>query len=337
MITVHFLNLLVCLAAPCQAEAGWKDALKESLTAIDRSHPGTLGVYVRRVSDGAELGFRAGRRWYLSSTTKVPVAVLVLRKVESGDLKLEQELVLKETDFVDGAGEIQGRKAGESLTIAYLLDKMLTQSDSTAADMLIRLVEDELEAFLAEEGQGFERITTLLDVRYLAFGELHPKASGLSNKDFFAIRQAGGTEDRVRAFASRIKVPRKELKAKSLEEAFERYYKTGLNSATLAGFGQLLERLVKGELLGREGTALILRHMANISTGERRIKAGLPEGTTFAQKTGTQIRRLCNVGVVNPGSGAVVIAACVEKYPDYRKAEGMLRKVGQALASSGLL
>jgi beta-lactamase class A len=47
-------------------------------------------------------------------------------------------------------------------------------------------------------------------------------------------------------------------------------------------------------------TALVLDAMERITTGDRRIKAGLPAGVSFAQKTGTQISRACNVGVVHP-------------------------------------
>jgi beta-lactamase class A len=48
---------------------------------------------------------------------------------------------------------------------------------------------------------------------------------------------------------------------------------------------------------------MILSHginMREIATGTHRIQAGLPPGTAFAPKTGTQLERACNLGVIDP-------------------------------------
>lgn len=330
------LALILQLTFPGAAPAEWPDLQKEIARLDDRS-AGTLGVYVKELEGGRELKYRSDRPWYLSSTTKVPVAIALLRKVEAGKISLTQSLTLRESDFVDGSGEVLSKKPGASLSVGYLLEKMLVQSDSTAADMLIRLVgEKDINVFLAKEG-GFGTLTTILSVRYGAFGELHPKASRLSNKDFIRFKMSKSYDERLQAFASRIGVQRTALRASSLEDAFERYYGRGQNSSTLEAFGRLLERLVKEELLSPAHTKLVLRHMERMTTGDRRLKAGLPIGKRFAQKTGTQVARLCNVGVVNPEQKrAVVIATCVEKYPNYAKAEELLRDVGRAISAAGV-
>ncbi len=316
---------------------GWPASLEARLQALDRGSPGELGVWVKRLATDEEMGYQATRPWYLSSTIKVPVAIALLRKVEAGELSLDRELTLQASDFVDGAGEVQGMKPGTKVSVAYLLEKMLVQSDSTAADMLIRQVGlPELNALLKRE--GFGPATTLLQVRLDVYGELHPDASRLSNVDYIEIRRAESWEARRRLFAKKIGVSPDELEAPSLEAAFERYYERGLNSASLVAFGKLLEKLAEGRLLSPEHTALVLRHMQAMTTGEDRLKAGLPQGVRFAQKTGTQVRRICNMGVVDPGSkNAVVVTACVEKFPDQTAAEALLMRVGQAVAESGAL
>ena len=331
------LLLVTSPLVACAQGAAWTAKLKDRLAALDRETPGELGVWVKSLADGEQVGHQAERAYYLSSTIKVPVAIVLLQEVERGEVSLERELTLKASDPVDGAGPIQAMKPGAKLKVGYLLEQMLVHSDSTAADMLIRLVgEEDLNAFL--RGHGLGPVTTIMQVRYDAYRELHPEAERLSSQDIYAIQQSGGWAQRRQAFARKLGVSPDELKAPSLGEAFERYYRRGLNSASLVAYGQLLEKLVNGQLLSPEHTELLLGHMQAITTGSRRIQAGLPGGTRFAQKTGTQIGRMCNMGVVNPRSPrAVVIAACLEKYPSQREAEAVLRRVGEALAQSGAL
>ena len=330
--------------APGDAKAPeWLNPLAAAVGDIDDAMPGRFGVYVRRLGEGAgSLDLGDGRSWYLSSTVKVPVAIAVLERVDAGELSLEQEIELREQDFVDGAGDMLGREPGERFTIATLLEKSLRDSDSTATDMLIRQIgEVDLNRRVRDWlGRGFGRITTILQVRYDAYGDLHPGVVELTNMDLVGLRRAGDGDARLDALAGLLGVERGDLDAESIEAVFGRYYETGANSAPLGMFADLLEMLVRGELLSEGSTALLLDHMRNISTGDRRIQAGLPPGTDFAQKTGTQVARACNVGVINPEAvdeGATIVAACAEDYDDISQAEDAFQALGRALAESGLI
>lgn len=322
------------LAAPVVQAAAWQAPLESRLEAIDQATPGSLGVYVKNLKDGSALSYQANRPWYLSSTTKVPIAVALLKKVEKGDLSLSQQLTLRKSDYVDGAGELQRTRPGTKFTVRSLLERMLVHSDSSATDMLVRLIGvSYLNAYL---GEGFGDFTTILQVRYDAFGELHPKAKNLSNTDFIEFKRAKTFEERLGMFTARLGLARDELVAPSIDEAFERYYRRGLNSASLEAYGEFLEKLVKGELLSQAHTEMMLGFMKKITTGERRLKAGLPKGVEFAQKTGTQIGRICNVGVVSPSGDPVVVTACVEKFNDQAGAEDALKQVGEAMTETVL-
>src|SRR5690606_4035713 len=135
-------------------------------------------------------------------------------------------------------------------------------------------------------GEGFGPITPLLQVRYDAYGLLSPRVATLPNQVFLTVRAAGDGEARLAALAAALGLTRAELATDSLEALFERYYEQGVNSARLDAVGALLERLVEGRLLARPHAARLLVHMQRISTGQRRIQAGLPPGVPFAQKTG---------------------------------------------------
>ncbi|AKC88241.1 hypothetical protein WQ53_06885 [Pseudoxanthomonas suwonensis] len=327
-------------AAPADAAAAWIAPLDEAVAAIDTRMPGRFGVHVSRFGDQAgTLDRGEDRAWYLSSTIKVPVAIAVLEAVDAGDLSLDEERVLAESDFVDGAGDMLQHRPGERFTIATLLEKSLRDSDSTATDMLIRRIgEDRLNRRIAAwVGDGFGPVTTILQVRYDAYGALHPGVKDLDNRQLLQLRQAEAGEPRLQALAALLGVPRSQLKADSLQAVFDDYYASGRNAATLPAFARLLERLVAGELLSESSTALLLGHMREIGTGGRRIQAGLPADADFAQKTGTQQQRACNVGILDPDrgrDGATVVVACAEDFGELAQAEQAFQALGRALAQA---
>lgn len=316
--------------------------LAQAIEQIEARMPGNFGVYVKHLGSGDEVDHKANRLWYLSSTVKVPLAIAVLQRVEKKELTLDDRMELKQSHFVDGAGDLLRQKPGTRLPLDTLLEKSLVDSDSVATDMLIELLgEDAFNRQIRESmvATGFKPFTTILQVRYDAYAKLHPRASELSNMDYLKIRGAGATSARVETFRRKLDLSADQLEVDTLEEAFERYYQSELNSGTLVGFGELLERLVKGELLDAAHTDKMLGYMERITTGDKRLSAGLPEGTTLAQKTGTQIARACNVGVVHPRSldKAVVVVACAEKYNALSEAERAFQELSKALERTGWL
>ncbi|RYZ97967.1 MAG: hypothetical protein EOP11_21305, partial [Proteobacteria bacterium] len=104
------------LAASSKGPA-WPAELEKRLGQIDGLSPGSLGVYVKRLSDDTEMNYHGDSSYYLSSTVKVPVAVALLKRVEEGKLKLDQELILKKTDFVDGSGEVLWKEPGAVMSL----------------------------------------------------------------------------------------------------------------------------------------------------------------------------------------------------------------------------
>ncbi|WP_328796962.1 serine hydrolase [Luteimonas deserti] len=328
--------------AAASTTAAWVDALDAEVGRIDAAMPGDFGVYIRHFGpDPGTLDRGDDRAWYLSSTIKIPVAVAVLEQVDAGALSLDQELTLAESDFVDGAGDMLSYKPGARFSVGDLLQKSLRDSDSTATDMLIRLVgESSLNRRIrAWAGDGFGPVTTILQVRYDAYGPVHPGVAGLDNMAIVRLRNAEAGEARLDALARELGVARDALDAESLEAVFDRYYEGDRNQARLAAFATLLERLVAGELLSPESTRLMLGHMRSIRTGDRRLSAGLPPETDFAQKTGTQLRRACNVGVVDPErgrEGATVVLACAEDFEGLAQAEQAFQALGRALGATVL-
>jgi beta-lactamase class A len=332
------LHLLLFFTAPTfQPDSGVQDKIRQ----IDEETSGSMGVYIKNLGNGTVVEHNADRDWYLASVIKIPVAIAILQKVESGELSLDEELTLRESDKVDGAGVLHWTEAGATYTIEELINLMLKDSDSTATDMLIRLLgEEEFNEQIRERmvGEGLNQITTILQVRYEAYSEVHENATNLSNLDIIRLRGISSVADRYDELVRLMDVDRSELQAETIVEAFMKYYEGGLNSGRLEAMGEMLEKLAEGELLNEENTELIIEVMENISTGDRRIKAGLPEGTRFAQKTGTLIGRACNMGLVYPPQAEkpVVVGVCVENYDQLSDAEEAFRRVGETVSETWL-
>jgi len=332
----------VAIASAQATHAPWVAAVDTRIDALEAAMPGRFGVHVRHC--GAEAGTLdrgEDRAWHLSSTIKIPVAIAVLEQVDAGTLSLDEMLMLARTDFVDGSGDMLQHTPGERFSIGTLLEKSLRDSDSTATDMLIRKIgEDALNARIVEwTGGGFGPVTTILQVRYDAYGPAHPGVARLDNMAIVRLRNADAGEARLQALARELGVARAELDADTLDGVFDAYYRGDRSTATLPAFATLLDRLAAGELLSAGSTRQILDHMRKISTGDRRISAGLPPGTDFAQKTGTQLRRACNVGVIDPDrgrAGATLVLACAEDFDDIAEAEVAFQRLGRALGETML-
>jgi beta-lactamase class A len=316
----------------------WIPELEKRLSGIENSLDGSFGIYIKHLGDNRSLGHNTDRPWYLASTTKIPIAVAVLRKTETGEISLDDELILSESDFVDGAGDILRQKPGTAYKISVLLEKMIQDSDNSATDMLFRLIgEEELNQVVRETmvAEGFNRITSILQVRHDAFSEFHENARNLSNLDILFVNSSRCRDERMSRLANRLAINANELRAGSIVEAFERYYQRHLNSGNLEAMGLLLERLYRGELLSQENTRYLLDVMAGVRTGDRRIKAGLSSGYRFYHKTGTQINRTVHVGIIHPVEGShghpVIVAACVNS-SSLADAERALMQIGRALS-----
>jgi beta-lactamase class A len=340
---IVFITLGFHAAANPASPASWKADLEKRLHAVDEAFPGELGVYVKDLDSGDAVSFRGDEYWYLASGIKVPVAVEVLRRVDAGEFTLDTRMRLKESDFVDGAGSTNYHPPGTKLAIGKLIHQMLVYSDNTASDMLIRLVGLESVNALIKElvPNGFGPITTLADVRRHAYSHFHENAFSLASADLLAIRNQRQDERRIAAIAKSMQVSRDELKAPDLDTVFAAYYATNLNAGTLQAFATLLERIHAGEALSPESTAYLLDVMRGVKTGDRRIKRELPQGTTFAHKTGTQHARTCDLGVAETGAGEearrVVVAACTRGLRATAQSEEALRRVGAAVRTSGVL
>ncbi|GAA4323415.1 hypothetical protein GCM10023144_04240 [Pigmentiphaga soli] len=332
-------SLALLAASPARA-ADWTDALEERIAQIDRDSPGQIGVYVKRLEDGKRMAYQSGRMWYLGSSEKVPIALAVLQEVEDGRHRLDEKATLQDGDRVDGSGKLVWQETGTRYSVDELLENMLMQSDNTAANMLVRVIgEDTLNRRARDYlgRRGFRQLTSLAEVRYAVYSELHPDARKLSNLDLVKLAAAPIGPQRVAAFLRMTSLERDELRVPTLDEAYGRYYARELNSATLEAYGDMLEQLVRGKLVSADHMRLLYGYMKYDSYDAYRLEAGLPRTVRFIHKTGTQYRRACHMGVIDPQRGehgAIVVAACAQDLDEATQAGRTFERVGRAIAQA---
>jgi beta-lactamase class A len=128
-----------------------------------------------------------------------------------------------------------------------------------------------------------------------------------------------------------------EVQARTMEDAYARYYARQLNTATLEGYGDMLEKLVRGKLLTPEHTKLLFTDLKFDTYDAYRLEAGLPRTVKFIHKTGTQMQRACHMGVIEPqdgGRAGIVVTTCAENLDEHQAAGRAFEQIGRAITQT---
>lgn len=134
-----------------------QDLLRRNLPAS-----GTVGVYVKHLTAGAEAGVNADRVFPAASLYKLPIMAEAIRQARLQRLNLDQQMVVSKAHWVPGSGVLQAR-VGESVPIRELLRLLIAESDNIAAMMLLDLTGLN-NVNQSMQGMGL-RQTRLLDYR----------------------------------------------------------------------------------------------------------------------------------------------------------------------------
>ena len=277
-------------------------ALQAALTRIAASAPGYCGIVARHLESGRVARLHAVERIPMASTFKLTVAIAVLDAADHGRTSLKKSVALGVHDIIPGSGGLsdQSPHGGITLTIHDLLDLMLTKSDNTACDALLR------------EAGGPAGVRRTLSRLHVAGLRVERTELELGD-DMCGVAMSLPYEQRtVEAIAKqRDSVPPTERTT-----AAEAFLHDPRDTGSAEAFAQLLARLWHHELLSSASTDTLLAMMHRNRTGDARLRAGLPPGTRVYDKTGTAAtwlnRTPCvnDVGIIRlPGSGGTIVIA----------------------------
>jgi len=99
-----------------------------------------VAVQLEYLNTGSYLSINQNYRMLPASLTKVPVVMMVMRKIEQGQLSMEQELEITAPDRDSKWGTLYKQPVGTKLKLSEVIERSLVDSDNTAHKMLYRLV-----------------------------------------------------------------------------------------------------------------------------------------------------------------------------------------------------
>ncbi len=120
-----------------------QDALEARIQTIAATIPGNIGASVLLIESHQAFSFNGARHFPMQSVYKLPIAMAVLSKVESGSLQLDQRIQVLKSDLVPADFHSPIRDAnpnGAQITLRELLRYSVSESDGTACDVLLRLI-----------------------------------------------------------------------------------------------------------------------------------------------------------------------------------------------------
>lgn len=97
-----------------------------------------VSLYFEYLPTGANMALNRDEKIWPASLIKIPVAMAAMKKVESGQWKLSNELVILDEDKDAEYGDLYKQPTGTTITIEELLKQSLVNSDNTAHFVLLR-------------------------------------------------------------------------------------------------------------------------------------------------------------------------------------------------------
>ncbi len=113
--------------------------IREELRSIfEKEWLDSTSLYFEYVNTGANISINPDVRILPASLIKVPLAMAVMKKIERGDWKLYNELVMMKEDRDTEWWDVYKHPIGTPITIQSLIEEMLLHSDNTAYRILYR-------------------------------------------------------------------------------------------------------------------------------------------------------------------------------------------------------
>lgn len=250
-------------------EHNFKD-VSQKIEKLSQGLVGRIGVAAQEIGSKEMITVNGDETFVMASTYKVAIATTLLNRVDKGEVQLTDLIDITQEMMVagDNAIALNFVHPGIELSVANLIEPMITESDNTATDACLKLAggPDAVTKMMRSIG-----ITELRVDRYTS--EILRDFYGLPDKAYASVLAEALANDPTLA----AKQPDRNLDF----EMDPRDYSTP--KAML----ELLLAIDSGEVLSEKSREFLLATMSRTRTGAGRLKGLLPKGTPVAHKTGT--------------------------------------------------
>ncbi|WP_224489341.1 class A beta-lactamase [Robertkochia flava] len=238
-----------------------------ALKDVSEGLVGYIGVAAQDMNTGKQVFLNGDEPFPMASTYKIAIAVTLLNKVESGELKLTDMIEVQDEEWV--LSDIIASNfihQGVSLSLANIMEVMITHSDNTATNVALRLA------------GGPDAVNK--HVEQLGIKGMHiDRTTSDYSRDFYG--QEPGRENMAEAIKNLSANPGL---ANDPQPEFEADAK---DKSTPRAMLNLLTFIYEGKGMNKENTAFLLGVMSRTVTGAKRLRGLLPANTPVAHKTGT--------------------------------------------------
>ncbi len=108
--------------------------LENSFSKFIQNKNYNISIYVENLRNGVSFSINGKENAFPASLNKIPIAVLIMQEVEKGNIKLDQKINIEKFNTGYNKSEV---------SISFLLQKMLSESDNEAFKVLFELVNKE--------------------------------------------------------------------------------------------------------------------------------------------------------------------------------------------------
>jgi beta-lactamase class A len=132
---------VAALTVPCALYAGARrfGKLPAAFAQLEETNGGRLGVAVLDIATGERSGYRADERFPMCSTFKFLLASAVLNRVDAHKETLNRPIAIPSKPLLFNS-PLTELRAGGAMTVEALCHAVLTQSDNTAANLLLETI-----------------------------------------------------------------------------------------------------------------------------------------------------------------------------------------------------
>jgi beta-lactamase class A len=262
-------------------------SLQKDLVTIEAQSGGRLGVAVLDTASLARADYRGNERFPLCSTFKVLAVSAVLKRVEAGREHLDRRFAIKHSDLIAYSPVLKDR-IGDTMTLGDLCAAAMTESDNTAADLVLKSLGG--PAAVTAYARTIGDTTTHLDNSEPMLN--HAKPAGLAKSD----------------------------------------------TTSPAAMVNDLQALVLGDALTPSSREQLKAWLLACKTGDKRLRAGLPDGWQCGDKTGSDESHgsTNDIGVLWPPQRPPVIVAAylTQTKAKYEDREAALADVARAVVAA---
>ncbi|WP_140937627.1 class A beta-lactamase, subclass A2 [Sphingobacterium lumbrici] len=141
-----------------------KQDLKKTIETIVGKHTAKIGFSVIDLQNGDTIGFNGNVRYPMQSVYKFHLALAVLKQVDEGKLKLDQQIFVTTKDLLPNTWSPLRDKYPQgnvSIPLAEILSYTVSQSDNNGCDILFRLVGGPSEVKRFIHGLGIKDVNIL--------------------------------------------------------------------------------------------------------------------------------------------------------------------------------